>query len=101
MSGHLQPARRKPRSPVDPSPSGRRLRFKEWLLSERRSNTPIGDLARDLAWDLARPDSHRLPRVFTGPSFKRYLADRGACDGALEAAAEAYRLWREAGRKPV
>jgi hypothetical protein len=69
--------------------------FKSWLLKHRKHQNWLGDLARDLRQDLreARRDNEpSLPKPFTGRAFLTYLNDRGACDGAISACEEAYRL---------
>lgn len=58
--------------------------FIAWLARHKKKQTPIGDLALDWAAD------RRHPRARTLKGMLAYLESVGACDGALEAARDAW-----------
>jgi hypothetical protein len=69
--------------------------FTTWLAAQKSRNNPVGDLARDAA------DDSRFPRrVASLNRLTAYLASRGACPGALEAARRAWKEFQTAGGQP-
>lgn len=58
--------------------------FTAWLLSHKKQQTALGDLARDWSRDSERP------RVRTQGALLTHLERRGACRGALDAARKAW-----------
>jgi len=74
----------------------KKVTFYEWLQCQTSRPDPIGDLARDV-----EQDGH-LPSLFKeGGHFHvlmGYLRQRGACEGALEAAKEALLEFRSLDR---
>jgi hypothetical protein len=77
--------------------------FKQWLLSQEERIGAVGDLAKDLRWDYRdrKPSEKPLPTRLTVNTFRAYLENRNACDGALRALDEAtseYAAYRAFGR---
>jgi len=61
------------------------MTFYMWLLKQRERDEPVGDLARDVHADANWPCAAKRYR-----HFKRYLASRPQCDGALIALQKAW-----------
>lgn len=62
-----------------------KTRFLVWLKQFKEEDSPMGDLARDMA------DDRNKPRSFnTLGSLEKYLTNLGACDEALQTAEEAW-----------
>ncbi len=59
--------------------------FTTWLKTQRAFDTPIGDLARDWSDDCSAPTE-----VKSLEQLRNYLTSKRACEGALEAAREAW-----------
>ena len=65
--------------------------YYEWLMTQRKRNTSVGDLARDAEGD------RRVQAGFeTRGHLVAYLTSRGACDGAVRAARTSWASWRKA-----
>jgi hypothetical protein len=65
--------------------------YSEWLMTQRKRNTPVGDLARDAE------DDRRIQAGFeTRGHLVAYLTSRGACDGAVREARASLARWRKA-----
>lgn len=62
--------------------------FKLWLMRFTDADSPLGDLAQDVAQDAGFPDSDELAILLA------HLEDQDACDGALRALRQAHRRWR-------
>ena len=71
--------------------------FRTWLITQHRRSDPIGDLARDLAYDLADTarddDEPRPPARFTPDLGRAYLQRRRVSSGALRAFDAAVTEW--------
>jgi hypothetical protein len=66
------------------------MRFSRWLVKNyKNSDTPIGDLARDVANDRDAP-RHRSGKR----GWETYLSFRHACRGCLEALDDAFELYK-------
>jgi uncharacterized protein YozE (UPF0346 family) len=68
----------------------KKLSFYDWLSTHARSNSPIGDLADDIAADCDFPHIRSLSGLL------RYLVKCKACDGAIRAAREAWEQYQHA-----
>lgn len=67
--------------------------FAAWLISTyQKANTPMGDLARDMAYD-------RPPAFKSKKHLLAYLQDHGASHQVLVLASQAWDQWAEARRK--
>jgi uncharacterized protein YozE (UPF0346 family) len=72
------------------------MTFYQFILTHRDDETPLGDLARDIAAD------RRFPRrIRTLRGLHAYLCRRGACTEALMAADEALEAYRLCLREKV
>jgi hypothetical protein len=67
------------------------LTFTRFLRRQRRREDPVGDLARDWIADVGRGKPRGAYKL---PALLRYLEDRNACQGALDAAEHAWREWQ-------
>jgi uncharacterized protein YozE (UPF0346 family) len=68
--------------------------FSTWLAGMQNRNSPVGDLARDMLSD------NDWPKDGTDKmTFKRYLENQHACDGARNALETAWGSYRKARRK--
>ena len=67
--------------------------FGVFLKSMSTRQDPIGDLARDLKYDI-RQNGVKASRLKTPSAFKKYLEKHDACDGAFDALVEATELWK-------
>jgi uncharacterized protein YozE (UPF0346 family) len=66
------------------------ITFWRWLMSHKREQNALGDLARD-AWS----DRHNVPH--NPDEFVAYIVDYPACEDAIETAREAvrsYNAWK-------
>jgi hypothetical protein len=72
--------------------------FVEWLVMQEERDTPLGDFAREIAWDIRRhPDVARSLLTFTQrEQWTHYLAERHACQGAQAAFTRAWRGYTQA-----
>ncbi|MBE3597759.1 MAG: hypothetical protein IMX02_02800 [Limnochordaceae bacterium] len=68
---------------------GRGAGFTGWLRRQWRRDDPVGDLARDVRLDPDWPGRARRPQTY-----RRYLEQCGACEGALRALERAWVEWR-------
>jgi hypothetical protein len=69
------------------------MTFYAWLLSFKRADTVRGDLARDIANDRTFPQDGDLP------AFVNHLLSKGACEEAMDALRDAWRIWQNRQRK--
>lgn len=60
------------------------LNFKRWILGFKKVNSPIGDLARDIALDSNFPSTNNRQELID------YLQDQGACTSAVNVLESAY-----------
>ena len=66
------------------------MSFAKWLMQFVEENSPLGDLARDVAKDKNFPRSRRYETIYS------YLNDSGASDACINAFDEA---WEKFDRK--
>lgn len=64
--------------------------FNTFMREQRKVDTPVGDLARDMSYD------KNFPKVRTKSQLLRYLNDLNACSGALRAAGDAWSEFEKA-----
>lgn len=69
------------------------MRFTEWILNQTEKRDRIGDLARDMKFDLTKNPKSRLHDCLLYGDIKLYLESMFACDGAFEALDEAWNLY--------
>ncbi len=65
------------------------MTFKQWIKEYKGQDNPIGDLANDIWLDKEFPKSESYK------SNLKYLEKLGACDGAINAFEEAWKLYSE------
>ncbi len=61
--------------------------FHDWIKQFEKSQSAVGDLARDMKEDGDFPKSASLKEMLD------YLDNKGACDGAIDALKDAYNKW--------
>lgn len=65
------------------------MTFKSWIGNFKDQNSPIGDLANDIVVDEAFPNSASYEEIL------EYLEDLDACDGAIKAFNDAWKLYEQ------
>lgn len=65
------------------------MTFKAWIKGFKDENSPIGDLANDIAIDESFPDSTSYENTL------EYLESLDACDGAIKAFKSAWKLYEQ------
>ena len=68
------------------------MTFRHWLKGHEQDNTPIGNLARDVAQD------RDIPRLKVRASWYRYLIAQHACDAALSTFERAWKAYERGER---
>lgn len=68
--------------------------FHQWLMRQKRRDSPLGDLARDAERDSTFPIAAN-----SFLSLKTYFSGRGACAGAKNALARAWKSYKSSERK--
>ena len=63
------------------------MTFTKWLKKHKDDNTPLGDLARDVSED------KDFPKTKSSNKILEYLESKGACDGAISAFKDAWKLY--------
>jgi len=71
----------------------KRLSFAQWLRLQRKRWDPVGDLARDVAWD-RREGGFTGKKLRTRDGWHRHLDETSACQGAHDALDEAWHEWQ-------
>jgi len=73
----------------DPVPEAKPGSFVAWLLAQTHTESPLGDLAREVKED------RFFPRITSsGPKLRSYLRSVRACPEAIETLDEALAMWR-------